>query len=59
MNTPFRVKLNILTPFYLRHTLTLDALLSAAIYNKMGLLGEDTIPEFVDIILERFHDDVP
>ncbi|WP_395009075.1 hypothetical protein [Undibacterium sp.] len=44
MSSNFRVKLNILTPFYLSHTLTLDGLLAAAIYNKMGLLGADAIP---------------
>lgn len=44
MNTSFRVKLEVLTPFFLAHTLTLDGLLAAAIFNKMGLLGEDAIP---------------
>ena len=41
---PFRVTLYLATPFHLGSTLTLDGLLSAAVFNATGLKGEETIP---------------
>lgn len=40
----FRLKLTLATPFYCQQPLTLDALLSAAIYNATGLQGNETVP---------------
>lgn len=42
---PFKLVLEILTPFALRHPLTLDSLLSAAVANATGKIEEATIPE--------------
>lgn len=44
MQTNFRLKLKLATPFSLSSWLTLDSLLSAAVYNATGLVGESTIP---------------
>lgn len=41
---PFKLTLSLATPFYLQDTLTLDGLLSAAVFRKTGLMGIDTIP---------------
>lgn len=40
---PFQITAEILTPFHMRHPVTLDALLSAAITNQTGLVDEATI----------------
>ena len=40
---PFKVTLSLATPFYLGQMLTLDALLSAAIYKKLGKYGRESI----------------
>lgn len=42
-SVPFKVTLRLATPFYLGQTLTLDALLSAAIYKKLGKYGPDSV----------------
>lgn len=41
--TNFKLKLKLAAPFYCSQPLTLDALLSAAIYNATGLQGEETL----------------
>lgn len=43
-HVPFRLVLSIDTPFVIDHPITLDALLSAAVFRKTGLIGKDTIP---------------
>lgn len=48
----FRLKLTLATPIALNAPLTLDALLSAAISNATGLIGEATAPH---IPLEQTH----
>lgn len=40
----FRLTLQLATPFFSQHRITLDSLLSAAVFNATGLQGEDTIP---------------
>lgn len=44
MHTPFKLTLSLATPFYLSQTLTLDGLLSAAVFRKTGLMCQDTVP---------------
>lgn len=45
-NDPFKLTIEMLTPFVLgQHALTLDGLLSAAIFRATGKMNEDTIPE--------------
>lgn len=41
--TNFKLILTLATPFYCPHPLTLDALLSAAVFHATGLQGQDTI----------------
>lgn len=41
---PFQLIIELATPFIMRHPVTLDALLSAAVFNKTGLMGDATIP---------------
>lgn len=43
-HTSFKLTITLATPFYLAQTLTLDALLSAAIFKKTGLMGIEAIP---------------
>lgn len=52
MNTSFKLILEIATPMVLDTIPTLDAVLSAAVYHKTGLIRKDTIPE---IPLAREH----
>ena len=40
----FKVTLDLVTPFFMGHVLTLDGLLSAAIYKKTEKYGADAIP---------------
>ncbi len=40
----FRLKLELGTPFFMTSRLTLDGLLSAAVFYERGLRGKDTIP---------------
>lgn len=42
--TNFKLALQLATPFYCASPLTLDGLLSAAVFNATGLMGSDTIP---------------
>lgn len=42
MHAPFKLTLTLATPFYCAETLTLDALLSAALYNATGLTCDQT-----------------
>lgn len=51
-NTPFELILELLTPFSMRYPVTLDALLSAAVFNKTGLMGKDTI-EHIPLAMEK------
>lgn len=41
---PFKITLTLATPFISEYPITLDAILSAAIFRKQGLKGADTIP---------------
>ncbi|MDK2126248.1 hypothetical protein [Parachitinimonas caeni] len=41
--TPFKLTLELATPFYLSSRLTLDGLLSAAIHHQTGKMGADTL----------------
>lgn len=41
MNQAFKLSIELLTPFYMGHRITLDSLLSAAIYNATGLIGDE------------------
>jgi len=41
MSEPFKLSIELLTPFYMGHRITLDGLLSAAIYNATGLTGKE------------------
>lgn len=49
---PFELILELLSPFTMRHPITLDGLLSAAIFNKTGLMGQDTI-EHIPLVQEN------
>lgn len=40
----FELVIEMATPFVMRHRTTLDALLSAAVFNMTGLQGKDTVP---------------
>lgn len=42
MNQPFQLIAEVKTPFHMRFPVTLDALLSAALGNKLGMAEEDT-----------------
>jgi hypothetical protein len=52
MAQPFRLTLQIATPFAIDYPMTLDGLLSAAIFRQSGKQGIETIP---DIPLKREH----
>jgi hypothetical protein len=41
MNEPFKLSIELLTPFHMGHRITLDGLLSAAIHNATGLIGDE------------------
>lgn len=41
----FKLTLELATPFHIRHPITLDALLSAAVFKMNGKMGTDTIQE--------------
>ena len=41
MSEAFKLSIELLTPFYMGHRITLDGLLSAAIYNATGMTGDE------------------
>lgn len=49
---PFKLTLVLATPFFQNHRLTLDGLLSAAIFKKTGSCGEDSIP-LIPLVSEK------
>lgn len=50
--TNFQLIITLGTPIHMRHKMTLDGLLSAAVHNKLGLTGEDTYPH-IPLAMER------
>jgi CRISPR type IV-associated protein Csf3 len=41
MTTPFKIRIELKTPFHMGHRITLDGLLSAAVFNATGTIGPD------------------